>query len=313
MAARSQLTMQEYGAAHEDSVPPGTELSKEEIIAKWEQRYERLRASGTRQITELSAEVARLMARVAALEARCEEYGIPADEDGGMSLEDGLAALTSGVVPRKAAAAASRPRSSAMIQLGSSPVAALSGLHTSQNVISIAVAGRITELEDMPVLVVSGGADKRVVASLYRSDKAALTVACSLSLPAPILDISCHPSSLTSGVDDAIIAAGGMDGSISIVRIGVDLKARVAVSEQPPLVATLLESRRDHSKFIMRAKWSPDGTLLATCSNDGAVIVYKVALPGGDIDADGAASATTDFLTKVFSKQFGGEWVPWQQ
>ena len=51
---RESLTPEEYGAVHLDSA---VDLSKDDVIARWAERYERLRASSARQVTELSAEV----------------------------------------------------------------------------------------------------------------------------------------------------------------------------------------------------------------------------------------------------------------
>lgn len=156
---RSQLTPEEYGAVAL-SPAAAAELSKDEIIARWSERFERLKASSARQVSELSEEVARLQAQVASLRALLDENGI--SEDGGLSLEEALAVMTTGVKPaapaRSGAGGIVPP--SAPLALAPAALTSLSGLHSSQNVIAVVVAGRLVELEDAPALVISGGADR---------------------------------------------------------------------------------------------------------------------------------------------------------
>jgi WD40 repeat protein len=270
---RSFLTKEEYGAVYEEPFPDGAELSKEVVIAKWSDRYLRLKASSARQLSEMSEQVAALTAKVAYLEMLCDRHGIaPGDEDS-LSVEAGLALLTGRSLPvvRRDEVAAT---STAALSLPSAPVATLSGPHGPHNIISVAIAGRLVEIEDMPVLLLSGGADKRVVASQFDTASNSVATCGAVTLSAPILDIHVRPNVVDSDVDGVLAAVALMDGSIAIVSAVVDLAAPVAVSARPPVKLTIQCVQKDHSKFVTRVKWSSNGSLLATACQDGGVSIY---------------------------------------
>ena len=273
---RSQLTPEDYGAQFTDPFPAGAELSKDDIIARWHDRYERLKASSARQVSELSDEVLRLSARVSLLESLLDEHGI--SEYDALPLEDGLAVLMGGARPPKGAGSAVQAVSvvspAPELQLGAAPLALATGLHTMQNVIAVASLGRVRELEDMPVLLLSGGADKKAVASWLDTTSGSITVVGSVSLVAPVLDIASHPSNELGTSDVAIGAAALMDGSVAIVAVSVDLATAVPIDSRPPVRVSTIATAKDHSKFAVRVKWSPDGTRLAVCSQDHGVTTY---------------------------------------
>jgi Anaphase-promoting complex subunit 4 WD40 domain len=272
---RSFLTKEEYGAVHEEPFPEGSELSKEEVEAKWSDRYMRLKLSSARQLSEMAEQVAVLTAKVAYLEMLCDRHGIaPGDEDSS-SLEAGLALLTGGVMPpvRRDEVQAN---AAVALTLPSGPAATLSGLHSGQNVISVAIAGRLVELEEMPVLLLSGGADKRVVASQFDTASHSVTISGAVALPAPVLDISVRPNLTDSDVDGVLAAVALMDGSVALISAAVDLAAPIPVTARPPVNVAVQCLQKDHTKFVTRVKWSSSGAMLATACQDGGVSIYAV-------------------------------------
>eukprot|EP01097_Dermamoeba_algensis_P011671 TRINITY_DN911_c0_g1_i2.p1 TRINITY_DN911_c0_g1~~TRINITY_DN911_c0_g1_i2.p1 ORF type:complete len:125 (+),score=39.13 TRINITY_DN911_c0_g1_i2:626-1000(+) len=61
-------------------------------------------------------------------------------------------------------------------------------------------------------------------------------------------------------IDSNYLLAGGMDGSHHVL----DLSS-----------FSVLQSFQDHKKYVVRARWSPDGTSYATASYDKSVCFYK--------------------------------------
>jgi WD40 repeat protein len=71
---------------------------------------------------------------------------------------------------------------------------------------------------------------------------------------APILSVSFHP------LQPRIMLTGSMDGT----AILTDLLSR-----------QVIQAFKDHSKYVVRTAFSPDGRFLATCSYDKSINVYS--------------------------------------
>ena len=79
-------------------------------------------------------------------------------------------------------------------------------------------------------------------------------------LKAPVLCIDVNP------VNPEIYIIGLMDGSHSVWRISDDYTISV------------VQTFKDHSKYVVSVLWSPDGTFFVTASRDGSVALYDFDL-----------------------------------
>lgn len=75
------------------------------------------------------------------------------------------------------------------------------------------------------------------------------------AFPSPVLSISIHPTL------PRFLLASTMEGSVILV----DLVTRQVV-----------QKLKDHSKYVIRCCWSPDGKWVATCAYDKLVHIYAV-------------------------------------
>jgi WD40 repeat protein len=111
---------------------------------------------------------------------------------------------------------------------------------------------------------VSTGADKSVYVSYANSDDAkssAETHTISGTCTAPVLCLDINP------VNSTILAGGTMDGRVNI--IDVETKS-------------IVQTWKEHSKYVVNTKWSPCGTLLASASYDQSVHLYRRQDPLND-------------------------------
>jgi hypothetical protein len=162
---------------------PGAEY----VVGDWEARFNRLKTSSARQLAELAADNERLRADVARLRSMLVAVGLDpddragfgdegdGDDDGGFSMPSSLGGGGDGGVVGGAGGGeggvSSRdvvvvlPRDPSM-SLRESPLAVGSAVHGHANVVAVCVLGRAVTLPESPVVVMSGGADRRVVLSL---------------------------------------------------------------------------------------------------------------------------------------------------
>lgn len=159
--------------------------------------------------------------------------------------------------------------------------------HGAANIVSTAtlpVAG-------WPTVVISGGADRRLVASVIDQPGADDCGACrqlgAITLPAPALCLAPCPARLTVGNQPAgscvhgLLACGLMDGRTALVRwrltLPSDASSGMAIEWEagavPPLSPLLLGL---HSKYVTRVGWSPCGRFLATGSHDRSLALLRV-------------------------------------
>jgi hypothetical protein len=153
--------------------------------------------------------------------------------------------------------------------------------------------------------VASGGADRRLVLSLVTGGAgvagAWLPPLCAFTCPAPVLCLTTHPASLTPAhPGGALLAVGLMDGGLLLVAVDVKPGATAADAVATAAVA---HSVRDHTKFVTRARWSRDGSRLATGSYDHHAGLYEVVWGAEDGGDSGGV-----VVTQALRRQFTGEW-----
>lgn len=131
-------------------------------------------------------------------------------------------------------------------------------------------------------LVATGGADREVVVSTI-SDGSILR---RVNLPAAVLSIDFHPSLRSENAP--LAAATTMGGHCFLL----DLEA-----------GTILQTLKDHSKFVTRVGFSPDGRFLVTCSHDHTANVYRVR-PGTEGKVEAVHSRTLRYRGTVEALEF---------
>ncbi|KAG5182397.1 WD40-repeat-containing domain protein [Tribonema minus] len=103
--------------------------------------------------------------------------------------------------------------------------------------------------------------------------------------------------------------AGGGDGSgvggSTFTRLGPLPRSSGggggdAVSTQASDVVHAVAAFRDHAKYVVCARWSRDGALLATASHDKTVALYSTAAAAADGDGAAAAAAPLRLVTKLY-------------
>lgn len=108
-------------------------------------------------------------------------------------------------------------------------------------------------------LLVSGGADKCVAFTDARTGERVGTV---LHHKAGVLSVSVHPQR------PSLVLSASMDGSHALLNVD-------ALGSDEELVRVY----KDHRKFVVRAKWSPDGRFFATASYDHTACLYGPDAP----------------------------------
>ena len=105
----------------------------------------------------------------------------------------------------------------------------------------------------------------------------AFTVSC----PAPVIGVQASQCVGGGGVDDSIIAAGCMDGSVCF--IGFDRTGAWPLNVHADAGTSI-----KYTKYVKAMAWSPSSNVLVTASADGTVNVSKVSLvrPSGDNNDD---------------------------
>ena len=161
------------------------------------------------------------------------------------------------------------------------PVAAWTP-HGNANVLAVA---HMWQHGSDEMLVVSGGADKRVCVSVVTASTTASaggppyvgSVVASVTLTAPVLAVAPRPQRRSSGhgATSGHIAAALMDGRVVLLFWDAPslTSCRLIVCE-PPLVL--------HSKYVARVAWSPTGNLCATASADASCALFAVEHDSGE-------------------------------
>jgi len=119
-------------------------------------------------------------------------------------------------------------------------------------------------------IIICGGTDKKI--SIYTLLGEFIK---SYTLTAPIL---CMDSLLPSPSLSSLIAVGLMDGKHIIIDIGLnnnDNSINIDNDNDDINKSNGISIYNDHSKFVVGIRWNTDGKLLATCSRDFTVNLYK--------------------------------------
>lgn len=125
----------------------------------------------------------------------------------------------------------------------------------SMNVLSVAFCNGSSGA-DAAEVVACGGTDNCV--SFYSAETGAQIAKYPLTAPVLMLDAF-----------ECLLACSMMDGSMVIIN---------AANSQ-------VTHLKDHAKYVVGVKWSPDGTLLATVSHDKSVNLYRVATTDAAVQA----------------------------
>jgi WD40 repeat protein len=154
---------------------------------------------------------------------------------------------------------------------GSPDLSALLGL---PNVADSEPGDGVAAFEDSHVrLVATGSSDKTVRVT----DAATGTRICAFPTAhaAAILSVDFNPRF------SHLLLTSAMDGSVRIcdIRNG----------------GSILQSFQDHRKYVVCARWSPDGTHFATASHDHSVNLYRCDRDSDSDNADGVLVAPTSF------------------
>lgn len=120
----------------------------------------------------------------------------------------------------------------------------------SSNILSM----RFSPFDDSH-LVVTGSTDKTIKVTNYLTKEVIHTFH-GVS-DAPMISLDFNP------IDLELLLASSVDGSCSILRIPKD-----------GLNCEVVQTFRQHKKYVVRARWSPDGQSFATCSYDKSVAHY---------------------------------------
>ena len=91
----------------------------------------------------------------------------------------------------------------------------------------------------------------------------------------PIFSVDVHP-------DGTRFATAGQDGTIKIWALAPVLEK---ASEQDESVPRLLATLSGHEGAVNCARWSPDGRLLASGSDDSMVMLWRLAGAGERLGA----------------------------
>lgn len=125
----------------------------------------------------------------------------------------------------------------------------------SMNVLSVSFCNASSSA-DAAELVACGGTDNCV--SVYDIETAAQVSKFSLTAPILMLDsFGC------------LLACSMMDGGVALINLG----------------SGDVRHLKDHSKYVVGVRWSPDGRYLASVSHDKSVHLYRVVLKDGDLES----------------------------
>jgi WD40 repeat protein len=125
------------------------------------------------------------------------------------------------------------------------------------------IAAKFVEMNG-ELCALSGAADKTLKLTSLESGN---VLASSSSIgKAAVLSISVNP------IDKELASVGFMDGRHSIINLNEFIMPKENDQPENFVVANF----NDHSfKYVLNTKWSKDGKLLATCSRDCSVHIYK--------------------------------------
>jgi len=120
--------------------------------------------------------------------------------------------------------------------------------------------------------IVSGGEDRCLVVTAL-SPPSTASLECRISpCSGSVLCVDINPA------DRRLILSGTMAGECRVDRVERPSEQQQQQLQAQPAAWTVIASFRDHSKYVVRARWSPDGDCFVTASYDRSVCVYaKVA------------------------------------
>lgn len=228
------------------------------------------------KVKELSAQVKILTVEKAALLAEVELYRQEAALPNFSQLAlGGGGAAESKMDVDAPSAASSAAAASAFVKSGNgvycqNPDVVLRQLHDNSNPLTVSMS------PDETVLV-SGGADRSVHFVRWGAVEGDVTAtgskhACRVvDFAAPVI---CVSASGRSSRRNNLVAAGGMDGSVSLLRYKIDSGGAVQAEKVSILSAVL----HPHKKYVKRVEWSPNGAFLATAGADGNIHVYEISV-----------------------------------
>ncbi|MBW4578917.1 MAG: NACHT domain-containing protein [Tildeniella nuda ZEHNDER 1965/U140] len=112
--------------------------------------------------------------------------------------------------------------------------------------------------------------------------------------------------------NEPVLASSGGDGIIKLWDITAVSGQPSAVSRQPSVVSTtspltplpLLQNLHGHQNWVRFLAYSPDGRLLASCSQDGTVKLWEARLGPKDVPKMGCMSDTQEMLSESFNESF---------
>lgn len=125
----------------------------------------------------------------------------------------------------------------------------------SMNVLSVSFCNGCSSA-DAAEVVACGGTDNCV--SVYDIETGAQIS--KFPLTAPVLMIDSF---------GCLLACSMMDGGVAIINVG----------------SGVVRHLKDHSKYVVGVRWSPDGKYLATVSHDKSVHLYRVVVKDGDVES----------------------------
>lgn len=162
----------------------------------------------------------------------------------------------------------------------------LSNMHEKANPLCCALSYDDT-------MLASGGADATIRLTQWgsalhpsMSTESVVQSSFRISCAAPVICTSFSP------VLRGVLAAGSMDGSLHLVNYSTPTGAGIQATVQQ------VASELKHKKYVRAVAWSPTEPILATCSADGSVQVFKVERTGMDME--------DVQLTKIESLHLGG-------
>jgi hypothetical protein len=128
-------------------------------------------------------------------------------------------------------------------------------------------------------MLATGGADATIRLSQWGSafnpsmtPEDVVKSAFKLQCAAPVICTSFSP------VLKGVLAAGSMDGSVHVVNYSTPTGQGIQATVQE------VASELKHRKYVRTVAWSPTKPVLATCSADGSVQVFKVERTGLDLE-----------------------------
>jgi COMPASS component SWD3 len=146
----------------------------------------------------------------------------------------------------------------------------IAGLHTS-NIICVA-AGADPECP----WVATGAVDRTITVTDLPSGKAVWK---SAPRGGSVLSVALHPA------DPLLLLSGDMNGEVVVSRAAVAPPAVGGGADEPepepePEPEAPLAKFQEHTKYVVRVLWSPDGTRFASASYDKSVCLYAEEEPG---------------------------------